>query len=113
MKIVIIVCRQKQMRSYQLPIGIGIVSACLKQAGHDVVMINPNHSLEDYQSLLEKEFKYHKPDVVATGGLGFQLNEIRFITDFARRIVPEATIIIGGTLVSSVPSVSLINPVLS
>ncbi|MBW8036301.1 MAG: cobalamin B12-binding domain-containing protein, partial [Planctomycetes bacterium] len=86
MKIVIIICRQTQMASYHLPTGIGLVSACLKQAGHDVVMINPNHSLEDYQLLLEKTFKYHKPDVVATGGLGFQLNQIRFITDIARRI---------------------------
>jgi radical SAM superfamily enzyme YgiQ (UPF0313 family) len=107
MKIVIIICRQAQMASYHLPTGIGIVSACLKQAGHDVVMINPNHSLEKYQTLLEREIKYHKPNVVATGGMGFHLNEIRFITDIARRMVPEAIIIIGGPLVSSVPSVAM------
>ncbi len=95
------------MASYHLPTGIGIVSACLKQAGHDVVMVNPNHSLEDYESLLEKEFERHKPDVVATGGMGFQLNEIRFITDIARRMVPEAIIIIGGPLVTNVPSVAM------
>jgi len=107
MKIVIVICRQTQMTTYHLPTGIGMVSACLKQAGHDVVMINPNHSLEEYQPLLEREIKYHKPDVVATGGLGFQLNEIRLITDIARRMVPEAIIIIGGPLVSSVPSVAM------
>lgn len=107
MKVVIIICRQTRMTTYHLPTGIGIVSACLKQAGHDVVMINPNHSVEEYQSLLEKEIKYHKPDVVATGGLGFQLNEIRFITEVARKVVPEAIIIIGGPLVSSVPVVAM------
>lgn len=103
MKVLLIVARQTRMGSYHLPVGIGYVSASLKRAGHQVSVLNPNHSTKDILDLLAAEIAADPPDVVATGGMAFHLNEIALNAKTARQLLPHANIVIGGTLVSNQP----------
>ncbi|MGP1675525.1 MAG: radical SAM protein [Burkholderiales bacterium] len=107
MRVLIVVCRQTKMGSYHLPVGIGYVSACLKRAGHDVLMVNPNHSMEEFEPLLAAAIARHQPQVFATGGMAFHLNQVRELASMVRMLLPKATIVIGGPLVSNQPGVAM------
>lgn len=103
MKILIVVCRQGCMRSYHIPLGIGYVSACLKRAGHEVSLLNPNHSREPLEALVADAIAKQRPDMVALGGMAFHLREIKAVAKQARALLPEAVIVVGGPLVSTQP----------
>lgn len=103
MKVLLIVARQTRMGSYHLPVGIGYVSAALKRAGHEVRVLNPNHSTQELPDLLAAEVTACPPDVVGTGGMAFHLNEIAQSAKIARELLPHAMIVIGGPLVSNQP----------
>lgn len=103
MKILLILARQTRMESYHLPVGIGYVSASLKRAGHEVKVLNPNHSTEELTDLLAAEIMANQPDVIGTGGMAFHLTEVALTVKTARRILPQAKIVIGGPLVSNQP----------
>ena len=103
MKVLLVVCRQSAMRSYHLPLGIGYVSACLKKAGHSVEILNPNHSCEPLDALVVAAIAKHQPEMVALGGMAFHLREIKDVASLARRLLPSATIVVGGPVVSTQP----------
>jgi radical SAM superfamily enzyme YgiQ (UPF0313 family) len=107
MKILIVVCRQSTMRSYHLPLGIGYVSACLKRAGHAVEILNPNHSCDPLDALVAAAVAKHQPEMVALGGMAFHLREIKDVAKLVRQLLPSATIVVGGPLVSTQPEVVL------
>lgn len=107
MKILLIVARQTRMGSYHLPVGIGYVSASLKRAGHEVRVLNPNHSTEELPDLLAAEIAAHPPDLVGTGGMAFHLNEIASIAAMTRKLLPQSRIVIGGPLVSNQPELAM------
>ncbi len=103
MKVLLIVARQTRMRSYHMPIGIGYVSASLKRAGHQVRVLNPNHSTHELLDLLATEIAAHPPEIVGTGGMAFHLNQVALTAKTARELLPHAKIVIGGLLVSNQP----------
>ncbi len=105
MRILIIVCRQTHLGTYHLPLGIGYVSASLKHAGHDVVLLNPNHSRESLDDLVSEELDRRQPNIVALGGMAFHLAEIKHAAALARQKLPAAKIVVGGPLVSNQPQV--------
>lgn len=105
MRILIIICRQTAMRSYHLPLGTGYVAACLKRAGHSVEVLNPNHSCEPLGALVTNAIATQQPQVVALGGMAFHLREIKEVARLARELLPAATIVVGGPLVSTQPEV--------
>lgn len=107
MRVLVVIARQTRMASYQLPLGIGYVSASLKRAGHDVMVLNPNHSIEDFEVLLEHAIRDFFPAVIAAGGMAFHLNEVREIAAVSRRLSPHSAIVIGGVLVTNQPEVAM------
>lgn len=107
MKILVIVARQVEMQSYHLPVGIGYVSASLKRAGHDVVVLNPNHSVERFDVLVAREIEKHQPHVVFTGGMAFHLKQMQRVVALTRTLSPEAVIVLGGPLVTNQPQVAM------
>lgn len=107
MRVLLVVPRQARMGSYSLPLGIGHISTALKQAGHDVVLVNPNHSLAGMPAILKEAMDDFSPDIIATGGMSFMVNQLREITLPARELMPAATIVIGGLLVTNQPTVSM------
>jgi anaerobic magnesium-protoporphyrin IX monomethyl ester cyclase len=107
MRVLMVVARQGRMTPYHLPAGIGYVSASLKRAGHEVAVLNPNHSTEDLEPLLERIIHDHDPQVIALGGMAFHLNQIRQILAVVRPLLPHAVIVVGGPLVSNQPEAAL------
>lgn len=107
MRVLIVVPQQAHRSTYQLPVGIGLVSACLKRAGHDVRVLNPNHSTENFGTLLLQAIKEHEPQVIGVGGMAFHLTQIRSIVAASRPLAPHAVIVIGGLLVTNQPEVAM------
>lgn len=107
MRVLVVIARQTRMTSYQLPVGIGYVSANLKRAGYEVMVLNPNHALEDLEVLLERAILDFAPAVIATGGMAFHLKQVCEITSIARRLSPHSAIVIGGVLVTNQPEVAM------
>lgn len=107
MRVLIVVARQTSLTSYQLPIGIGYVSGSLKRAGHDVLVLNPNHSQEDLKGLLVRAIREHDPHVLAVGGMAFHLLQIKEVIAIARPLLPHAIILLGGLLVTNQPEVAM------
>lgn len=103
MKILLLLCRQAMLASYQLPVGVGYISACLKQAGHEVRLVNPNHSRLELADLITAEIRSFAPEIVGVGGMAFHFNEIAAVAKLVRKILPEAILLAGGALVTAQP----------
>lgn len=107
LRILLVVARQGRMTSYQLPLGVGYVSASLKRAGFEVQVLNPNHSVLELDELLTLEIAKFCPDVIATGGMSFHLDQVREVVSVSRRLAPHAVIVVGGALVSNQPEIAM------
>lgn len=105
MKILLVVLPQAKMASYQIPLGIGYISSSLKRAGHDVYVLNPNHTLEDFDVFIANAITTFQPDLVGTGGLAFHLGQVRAVAAESRRLLPSTHIVIGGALITNQPEV--------
>jgi radical SAM superfamily enzyme YgiQ (UPF0313 family) len=89
---------------YTLPIGLGYISAVLKQNNHQVNVLNLNHIDGSVDTLIEKEFQ-NNYDFVITGGLSPFYPHIKSVVESVRRHAPETKIILGGGLISSQPEI--------
>lgn len=107
MRILVVIARQTRLTSYQLPIGIGYISASLKRAGHEVMVLNPNHAIEDLSVLLDRAIREFQPYVIATGGMAFHLTQVREIATIARHASPHAAIVVGGLMVTNQPNIAM------
>ncbi|MBF0502200.1 MAG: B12-binding domain-containing radical SAM protein [Candidatus Riflebacteria bacterium] len=78
------------------PVGIGYISAALKNAGHQITC----HTFANRRILLEL---LQEPfDMVATGGLSFQLPQFEEIAEIVKAS-SKAWLVIGGGVVTSEP----------
>ena len=107
MQVLIVMMHEVRMESYHLPMGVGHISANIKQAGHEVRVLNPNHSTEDLIPQLLKAIAEFQPQVIALGGMSFHLSQIRNIVVTSRPMLPHAVIIVGGVVVSNHPQVTM------
>lgn len=107
MKILIVMIQQVRMTSYYPQLGVGYISASLKRAGHDVNVLNPNHSTEWWKPQLIQAINEHNPQMIAVGGMSFHMNQIRGIAAVARAQAPHSVIVIGGNAVSNHPKVAM------
>ncbi len=97
------------------PIGIAYISSSLKQAGHDVTILN----LNDYyapifnpaiiEMMIRRRIAVFNPRIVATGGLSAQYDSIHAIIGSSKRIQHDIVTIIGGGCVSSEPELIMNN----
>lgn len=107
LRVLVVIARQARMASYQLPLGIGYVSASLKRDGYDVMVLNPNHAVEDLAVLLERAILDFSPAIIATGGMAFHLSQVCEIVAISRRQSPHSAIVIGGAVVTHQPEVTM------
>ncbi len=90
-----------------MPLGTGYISASLKAAGHEVHILNPNHSVQKFAEMIESELLQMKPDIVATGGMAFHYAQVKYITTLSKTLLPDTITVIGGPLVSCQPETIL------
>jgi anaerobic magnesium-protoporphyrin IX monomethyl ester cyclase len=107
MRVLLVIAQQDSMKTYQLPVGIGYISASLKRAGHDVKILNPNHSIEPLEAQLQQIIKEFKPQMLGVGGMSFHMQQIRKIVVTARPLLPDSVIVVGGVVLSNHPDVTM------
>lgn len=103
----IVMPSQADMRSqYYFPIGIGIVSSCLKASGRTVFTLNLTYK-ENPQELLRKTIIDNNIEVVVTGGLSGEYAQMREIIDIAKDVSNEIITIVGGGIVTADPKTTM------
>lgn len=88
---------------YDFPVGLGYISSCMKQKGHDVECINLNNFNEPVEPALRAEIAKRNIQVCCTGGLSGLYNQVDMICRAAKDANPETVTIAGGGLISSEP----------
>ena len=108
MKILIVVPRYNDgdyaNNIYMFPLGLGYISAVLKQAGHHVKCLNLNHYSGKTDHLVQDcLLPDQKFDFVCTGGLSNSYHQVKAITEAVRSTNTGTGIILGGGMISSEP----------
>lgn len=89
------------------PIGFPYLAAALKQAGHEVVGLNPNNDFEydSAEQMLENKIRtflsQNKPQLIGIGGL---CTDFKFLKDaicHIRNFAPGVPIVCGGGIISN------------
>ena len=90
------------------PEGLGILAACLKNAGHQVEVIDANaHRYEkpEVESLIEKA----DYDLIGLGGLVTVYPYMVWFADMCKRVHPDRPVILGGNAVTPIPALIMEN----
>lgn len=89
------------------PTGFGYLAASLKQAGHEVIGLNPNN-IPGYPSaklmladVLAKKLRETKPDLIGLGGLCTDYAFLKGAISICRGVTPETPIVLGGQIVNN------------
>ena len=85
---------------YQFPIGIAYISSSLKAAGYDVINLNLNYKQQEIGELIKETIEKYDIDVIATGGLSTQYNDLKEIIDCARQVKPNIITMVGGGIIT-------------
>ncbi len=104
--IVMPLMRSSQKQSYILPLGILYISSVMKSEGFCVHTLNLNHCQEPWEDL-KARISLENIDVVLSGGMSPQYNEIRMIFDHAKQVNPDIITICGGGLISGDPEAAM------
>ncbi len=80
-----------------IPVGIGYVYTCIKQAGHSV----DSFIFEDNPDVLAARLMQKEPDFVAMGGLSIEYDKLKVISNTVKNY--DIKIIAGGGIITSEP----------
>lgn len=87
---------------YIMPLGILYVSSCLKQANvANVYTVNLNHVSGDCFDILQQHIEENDIDIIGTGGISGQFQEVLPVFEMAKEIKPSITTIVGGGMITS------------
>ncbi|MFZ5803181.1 MAG: B12-binding domain-containing radical SAM protein [Candidatus Omnitrophota bacterium] len=99
---VLIVAPPYRLSPTIFPLGLMYIAAVLQKAGHQVDLIDM-----DVINLSEAEFtkqlRERDYDYLCTGGMITTWNFLRFACDYAKTVKPQATVIVGGGIITSTP----------
>jgi anaerobic magnesium-protoporphyrin IX monomethyl ester cyclase len=99
---------REQYPPNSFPYGLAYVAKYLQKAGHHVEVLDIDTFRYDRKKVVEELSKY-KCDVVGTGGIITVYKYLKWLIPEIRKAHPEAKIILGGTLTTSVPELVLNN----
>lgn len=91
---------------YDFYFGLSIISSCLKQSGHNVFCLNPNHYDVPINKQLSQFINNNDIDVLCTGGMSVHYKEINEVLKFSKKIKPDIITIVGGAIVTSNPKIT-------
>lgn len=93
---------------YEFPLGLGYLSAVLKQQGYKVSCLNLNHYPADsLPGIVRRTILEQAIDVVCTGGLSPHYQQLRILLSWVHSISSDLLTIVGGGIVSSEPELML------
>lgn len=94
-------CKEKAY--YEFPLGLAYISACLKQAGYVVDVLNLNHYDGKDIDLIEHKMSGNGYQYVLTGGLSAHYKQLKAIVADVRKSDSNAVVIVGGGVMSATP----------
>lgn len=89
--------------NYLFPLGLGFISASLKQAGYQVDCLNLNHKEGKLDDIINKTICIKKYDYVGTGSNSLRYTVIEKIIETIRKHESRPKIILGGPIITSEP----------
>lgn len=89
------------------PVGMAYVSSSLKQAGHNVTILNLNFEERPTKELLKEYINKFHIQIVETGGLVTHYYMIKEIVDIVKEIDECIYTLIGGGIVTGDPEVAM------
>lgn len=99
----------KEKSYYEFPLGLAYISACLKQVGNDVDILNLNHYEGDQIDVIRYKVVHNCKDgknkykYFLTGGLSAHYDTIKSIVKDIRNLISDSVVIIGGGVVTATP----------
>lgn len=94
---------------YHFNFGLAYVSSYMKHKGFNVSCLNLCHYDEPVKLQLAECITNNKIDVICTGGMSINFEEINTILVNAKKIKPEIITVVGGAIISSDPRLALEN----
>ncbi|MFA4849431.1 MAG: radical SAM protein [Methanoregula sp.] len=90
---------------YYIPVGLGYISAFLKQNNHEIHFLNLNHIDGIVEELIRDKVSQEKFDFIITGGISPFYPDIKNCLESIRKYDQNTRIIVGGGLISSQPEI--------
>jgi len=88
---------------YIFPLGLGSISAVIKNAGYEVNCLNINHKNGKTDQILKDTLNQKKYDIACTGGNALAYHEIKIILDTLKKHESKPITILGGPIITSEP----------
>ena len=89
------------------PVGMALVSACLKKAGHHVEILNLNFEEGNVYELLKEKITSTQFEIVETGGLVTHYWMIKQIVDSVKQIDSNIYTLVGGGYITGDPELAM------
>lgn len=89
-----------------VPLGLAYIASSLRKKGHSIDVLDINayrYTKEKVISIVEGK----NPDVIFTGGLITVYNYVKWLANELKNLYPNAPIIIGGSVSTSIPEIAL------
>lgn len=86
-----------------VPYGIALLASIAMDAGHQVQVYDQN-AWRRGEQVLRDSLRADDWDVVALGGITTTYGSVKSIVSIAREVCPDATIVLGGGLLTSMPN---------
>jgi len=104
----------KARRSRWAPLGLAYLAAALRRSGHEVWLQNRLNlrmwdrlSLAEADRATERLIEQTSPDLIGIGGVTAAFGDSLAVAGLARRVRPNATIVLGGPHATTVPMETL------
>ena len=94
-------------RDYMMPVGLPMISACLKRAGYDVEVQNQNHTKGLIRDITRAKVTETHYDLVFTGGLSIYYPNFRDLIATIHEHSPKTKVVLGGGIISAQPEIML------
>jgi anaerobic magnesium-protoporphyrin IX monomethyl ester cyclase len=91
---------------YIFPLGLGYISAALKEAGHNVDILNLNHYVGTIKDLINEKLNKKKYDFAATGNSAIGYAVIATIIQTVKAHPTSPKIILGGPIITTMPELA-------
>ncbi len=95
-------------RPRNFPAGLGIIAAILRDAGYNVKVIDVNGLRISEDEVIE-QIQAFSPEIIGFGGLITTYGWVKSITHRLRQILPDARIMLGGSVGTSIVETALAN----
>jgi len=87
---------REAVRPFVFPIGLGIIAAVLRDAGHAVTVIDQNGLRIADDEVIERAKKAEPYDLLAAGGLVTTYKRLKHLTRLLKQAFPDIPLVLGG-----------------